>query len=198
MKLHGINYNGKKFYSLDKLPYLEGFGKDYYISKDAEILSFKGRKPRILKNYEEKSEKGKWLSINFYDNGKKKNFIVSQIVARMFIPKKTYASCVTFKDGNPYNCSADNLEWTIGGKNLAITNKFIKVIKDGKVIFIGGSGCDVANRIKSLKNKKSENRSAIVRNHLKRGVPYNGLYFEEATEEEYLTFHRKRGGKHAN
>ena len=77
---------------------------DYYVADIGEIISTKGKKPRVLiKDYANRYPR---VSIN----GQK--FYVADLVAECFLPNpKEPNSRIFYIDGDKTNCRVDNLTW---------------------------------------------------------------------------------------
>ena len=110
---------------------VEGFDYDYRVSDYGRVKRvFKSGKEKIMVAYNKKARKG--LFISFIRNGKKCEYKLSRVVAELFIENKKNLPCVYYKDGNPYNDRAMNLEWvdkkTVGVKTGGLV-KGIPVLK---------------------------------------------------------------------
>jgi hypothetical protein len=90
------------------VPGLEG---RYMVSNDGQVLSLLGRHPCPMKTWLEGDRK-KYLAVKLRSNGRTIGVYVHQLVARAFLgPPPAGAWRVEFKDRDPTNCRADNLQW---------------------------------------------------------------------------------------
>lgn len=91
---------------------------EYYVNRNGEIKSTKRDRDRLLKT---KVKKGRYQAVNLTQRIGRKNPIsayIHTLVALAFLPppmtplgRTRGCSMVGFKDGNPQNCSVDNLYW---------------------------------------------------------------------------------------
>ena len=77
---------------------------DYYVTDVGEIISYKGKLPRVLiRDYS-----SSYPRVNI--GGQKK--YVADLVAECFLPPPEDHNCkIFFIDGNKENCSVENLAW---------------------------------------------------------------------------------------
>lgn len=68
-------------------------------SKEKEYIPYVGKKH------------GKLL-VSIYANRKQYNFLLAQLVAKLFVPNPDGCKKIDYKDGDLRNCRADNLIWT--------------------------------------------------------------------------------------
>lgn len=80
---------------------------DYAVSSEGRIYSFKGMS---LMN-PSKSKKDGLLSLRLKEAGESKKFMLSRLVAELFMTNPENKKMISYKDGNSENCSVSNLEW---------------------------------------------------------------------------------------
>lgn len=98
---------------------------DYSITDKGEVLHIKDGKEIELKPYVVKDRK----YVTLYRNGRriKKTKAVHKLVAEYFLPNpKENQTMIGFKDGNPGNCAANNLEWCLP------SSEYVPVAKDNR------------------------------------------------------------------
>ena len=160
-----IELNGKKFL-------ISNYGKVF--SKD--------------KNSEEKmflSGRGYYsISVWFGSRKNRKNYIVSRLVAKAFIPNPNNLPQVNHIDGNKLNNCVDNLEWCSASYNNihAIKTglrtyknrmKSVAKIKDGIVVEEYGSMTEAC-----IKNNVDSKQMWCVLNHKKGNIQAKGFKYE--------------------
>ncbi len=82
--------------------------ENYQISNYGTVKSLKYGKERILKLAK---DKGGYLTVDLFKQGKHKMCKVHRLVAQAFIPNPNNYLEVNHKDENPANNRANNLEW---------------------------------------------------------------------------------------
>lgn len=95
---------------------------DYRVSPEGQILSLKGRKPRILA---QQLRRDGYKGCHFSNGSERKRVSIHQLVARVFCHKPSENhSQVNHKDLNPQNNHYSNLEWVTPKQNIehAISN----------------------------------------------------------------------------
>lgn len=81
----------------------------YFVNRNGEVLSCKGRKPRLLKQFR---ARGGYLRVELRnDSGHRAQKYVSDIVAEAFIDNPEKFHHVTHLDGNRANNEVSNLKW---------------------------------------------------------------------------------------
>lgn len=90
--------------------------EDYGITTDGKVISYKFKKPRVMKSWFQKSG---YENIGLSKNNGKKNFLVHRLVAQAFIPNPNNLPEVNHKDLDRQNNHIDNLEWCDRRENLA-------------------------------------------------------------------------------
>ena len=83
------------------------FLKDYRVTKDGKVFSFKNGKKRKLKPDLVRG----YYRYTFSYNGKIVRVLAHRLVAIIFIPNKQKKPCVNHIDGNKLNNDFTNLEW---------------------------------------------------------------------------------------
>ena len=97
--------NKRSIFGFDRY-LIDEFGNVYSVKKSGTIII----KPR--------EQKGGYLLINLYKNGKSYTKLVHRLVAETFVPNPTYKPEVNHKDGNPKNNNITNLEWVTAAENV--------------------------------------------------------------------------------
>ena len=94
---------------------IEGYNGDYQVSNFGKVRSIKSGKWKLLKP--NNPQKGySWVRLS--SKGIAKCHCIHVLVARTFIPNPKNKPEVNHKDGNKYNCSVDNLEWSTHPENM--------------------------------------------------------------------------------
>ena len=92
-----------------------GYNGDYIVSSEGDVVSFKHRAPRLLK---ETYTKTGYSRLSLCLNGKRKVVKVHRIVALAFLPREDKRNHVNHKDGDKSNNSVANLEWCTISENI--------------------------------------------------------------------------------
>lgn len=90
--------------------------ENYYISECGKVVSFKMKKPRIMKAYLGSSG---YRELKLCENNKATHKIVHRMVAEAFVPNPNNLPVVHHKDNNQQNNHFSNLEWTTQRQNIA-------------------------------------------------------------------------------
>lgn len=96
---------------------IAGYEGKYQVSNLGRVKSLNYRragKAKILKTL----ERGGYLRVALYKNGKNDRLTVHRLVASAFIPNQDNLPFVNHKDENKKNNRADNLEWCTAKYNL--------------------------------------------------------------------------------
>lgn len=103
----------------------------YYISNLGNVLSHKGKQPKILKV---KVDKYGYGCVCLRANNKNHSFTIHRLVALHFIPNLEDKPTVNHKDGNKLNNVVTNLEWNTVSENTkhAYDNNLFTVVRDAK------------------------------------------------------------------
>ena len=96
---------GEEFVVFDVFPnYLvSSYGRVMNIKTDREL------KPR-------QHHQGKYLKVALFHNGKRLEVFLGRLIAKAFMKDYEQGYRVGYKDGDPSNCRADNLELTTPSK----------------------------------------------------------------------------------
>lgn len=86
---------------------IEGFN-EYYVNEKGQILSLKGKTPRILK---QNIVANGYLGVSLCKDGKTYSKRVHILVAKAFLENSENLEQVNHKDEDKTNNSVDNLEW---------------------------------------------------------------------------------------
>jgi len=95
---------------------VEGFGDKYLVSNYGRVQSLH-RKPKIVMPSPNKKRHG-YMYINLQYSGVRKNWLLHQLVAKIFLPNPDNKPQVNHIDFNPNNNRIDNLEWVTGIENI--------------------------------------------------------------------------------
>ena len=88
---------------------IQDYNGDYQVSNLGRIRTFKqGAQGRILSPI---LNRGRYLKINLYKDGKMQTHAIHRLVAEAFIPNPNNLPQVNHKDENGQNNCVDNLEW---------------------------------------------------------------------------------------
>lgn len=109
---------------------IEGF-PDYQVSNTGNVVSYKGKKPRILKC---KVDKYGYKCVCLRRDNKNHHFTVHRLVAKAFVDNLYNKPTVNHIDGNKLNNNYTNLEWHTVAENTkhAYDNGLFTVCRDTK------------------------------------------------------------------
>jgi len=120
--------------------------KEYFVTKEGDIISTAKGKPRKLKpndNY----------SGYLYVNIKNKNFYVHRLVATAFIPNPENKREVNHKDGDRSNNRVENLEWVTPSENRKTSYDSGRKVATTTLM---------KNRIKELERENKELKNKLL------------------------------------
>jgi len=106
--------------------YIEGYGKDYKICKNGDVISCKFDKEKILKPGINGSG---YLFVVLCKNKKQKNFLIHRLIAIHFIDNPNNYEIVDHINGNRTDNSIVNLRWvtySANNRNIKNTGKHMK------------------------------------------------------------------------
>ena len=96
----------------------------YLVNADGDVISIKGKEPKLLHQWERHGYK----RVTLWENGKKINISVHRLVATAFIDNpdpNTYTE-INHKDENKTNNNVNNLEWCTHIYNLNYGTRNLK------------------------------------------------------------------------
>lgn len=83
--------------------------KDYYVTDEGKVISYKYKSPRIMKTYLD--SKGRYEYIKLCENNRTKAFAIHRLVAKAFVDNPNNYNEIDHIDDNPKNNNKDNLRW---------------------------------------------------------------------------------------
>lgn len=89
--------------------------EQYSITTTGKIISYKYKKPHILKTWYQKSG---YENVCLCKNNRTRHFLIHRLVAEAFLENPDNKPEVHHKDGNPKNNNVENLEWCTRKENL--------------------------------------------------------------------------------
>lgn len=127
----------------------EGF-PNYAVSSEGRVYSFN----RMSLMNAHKSKKDGLLSLRLKYNKEDQKFILGRLVASLFKTNPENKKMLSYKDGNPSNCSVSNLEW--------VTHKELmqRAVEKGSYFHFGSKGSNA---------KLSDEDVEYIRSHYKKG-----------------------------
>ena len=96
---------------------IEGYEGIYQVSSLGKVKSLNfnhTKKEKILKPF---FNRDGYLSVNLYKEGKRKQYLVHRLVAKVFIPNPENKLEVNHKDEDKTNNKVENLEWVTSKEN---------------------------------------------------------------------------------
>jgi len=112
--------------------YINGYGKDYKICKNGDVISCKFDKEKILKPGI--NTKG-YLFVVLSKNNKQKSFLIHRLIALHFIDNPNNYKCVDHVNINPKDNRIENLRWinhSGNNKNRKNYGKYMKGVTFNK------------------------------------------------------------------
>lgn len=89
----------------------------YAVTTDGEVISYKNKKPRVLKPGQINNGSQVYLSVCLRKDGKTYQRLVHRLVAGVFIPNPDNLPQVNHKDRDARNNEVSNLEWCTPQEN---------------------------------------------------------------------------------
>lgn len=112
-----------------KVKEVKGFN-NYLISKNGEVIDKTTPQEVKLIRLGGSAKHKYYQGVNLKDSeGVQKKKYVHRLVAEAFIPNPNNYTDVRLKDGNPLNCSVENLEWITRSESMLKANEEGRVAK---------------------------------------------------------------------
>jgi hypothetical protein len=112
---------------------IEGF-EDYTIFENGIIMKNTGK---VLKPNASAGNRGGYLRVNLYKEGRYKTLAIHRLLAFYFIPNPKKYSEIDHIDGDRLNNKLDNLRWCTRSENMRNNN----VVRNSSSKYIGVSWC---------------------------------------------------------
>jgi len=93
------------------------FNSRYEVTQAGKIISLKFGKKNEIKELKCNRDSHGYLFVRLYNKDKGKNYWISRLVAKAFLPNPENKPQVNHKDGNPLNNNVNNLEWVTAKEN---------------------------------------------------------------------------------
>ena len=106
--------------------YIEGYGKDYKICKNGDVISCRFNKEKILKPG---NNTWGYLQVGLYKNNKLKTFRIHRLIALHFIDNPNNYECVDHVNRNKRDNRIENLRWITQSGNKRNTKNYGKYMK---------------------------------------------------------------------
>ena len=146
----------------------------YTITDDGKVISYKFKKPRIMKTW---FQKDGYENIKLCKENKTYHFLIHRLVAEAFIPNPDNLSEVNHKNKIRYDNRVENLEWCTRKENLYDSYSTMSQIRNfrecllvnSKTGNIVGDFNSIAAAARYASEKLGCSKSGIIRNHKSKG-----------------------------
>lgn len=149
---------------MNRLKEIEGYNRDYFISCEGEVISFKGNKKTILKK---RINRGGYYYVNLCNNGKYKSISIHRLVSMYFVNKYNVSfNILNHIDGNKLNNHYSNLEWCTLSHNSKEASRLglLRIRKGSKSnLYTGKINNEIANKIRDIRNNKRLSHNKIAK-----------------------------------
>ena len=162
-----ILFNNKYFY---KTKY-----EKYYVSKDGNVLSTKRKDIIILKH---KINKDGYIEYCLFIDGKQYSINGYRLVAETFLPNVLNKPTINHKDGNKFNNTVDNLEWTTWGENNKHRYEVLGFQQPSKIKFNLYENNIFIKQYDSLSELQMDAHYTYVKNVINNEPKYSYMFFE--------------------